>query len=76
MNANVVTVAVGMDVKSVTFVPITIYPCWPLTGVAKFEPVHKTKWSFKVNVFALVCARLTFPSKLIFLVSVGSTKGA
>ena len=73
IDANGVTVAVVMDVKSVVFVPVTVYPCWPLLGVVKFEPVHKTKWSFKVNVFALVCARLTFPFKLIFPVSVGST---
>ena len=63
-------------VPSVVFVPVLIYPCWPLTGVVKFEPVHKTKWSFNVNVLALVCASVTSPFKVIVPVKVGLAFGA
>ena len=76
MVEKVVFVEVVIDVWLVAFVPVIIYPCWPSTGVVKLDPVHKIRWSFNVNVFALVYASETFPFKTIFPVKVGLAFGA
>ena len=66
----------GIDVKSVVFVPVNMYPCWPLTGVLKLDPVHNIKCSINVDVFVYVLAKVTSPFKLFVPVKVGFALGA